>query len=284
MSKFNTSFEYFDPNRINEKYTFTTTIWLSSDGCSISGYSNLDKEFVYLQFLADFKLNIYNPLIPRIKDLLSLPNVSTLIEQSSLVKFIIDESRFSLVPSSLFQEDQIEAIFNLTNHSGVHEKLICSEIESFDHHLIFPINDILLEFLSNHLTAKVEVSTISKEIISSLNHLTQSRDKVHVHFCTDQLFISVKKSNDLIFANSFRFSNQDDAIYFIVYSLEKLGFEPKETELTVSGSIDKSDALIKSIQSYTGPIRILNISDTKNLFFKLNLAETHYFPQLFNIA
>lgn len=284
MSKFNTSFEYFDPNRINDKYTFTTTIWLASDGCSISGYSNLDKEFVYLQFLADFKVNIYSPLIPRIKELLALPNIAILLNQSSHVKIVIDEHRFSLIPSALLDENHLESTFKLTNNLGVHEELNLSEIEAFNHHIVYPVNDILSSFIKENFESSVEISTISKELISSLSHLNSDRDQILVHFKADTIFILVKKNNQLIFTNSFKFTNHDDAIYFIVYSLEKLGLEAKSTSIFVSGQTDKSSPLIKAIESYVESISILDISLSKNLFFKLKLAEVHMFPQLFNIA
>ena len=143
MSKFDTAFEYFDANRMSDKYNFITTIWLSSDGCSVSGYSNLDDEYIYLAHFPDFKINIYQVLIPRIKDLLNNPQFETLIKSSTKVKVAVNEARFTLIPESIYDASKMEVVFKMQNQLLAHEELESKSITDLQHRIVFAINDLL---------------------------------------------------------------------------------------------------------------------------------------------
>ncbi|MDB2363696.1 DUF3822 family protein [Flavobacteriales bacterium] len=283
MSKFDTAFEYFDTNRLSDKYNFITTIWLSSDGCSVSGYSNLDDEYIYLAHFPDFKINIYQVLIPRIKDLLNNPQIETLIKSSTKVKVVVNEARFTLIPESIYDASKMEVVFKMQNQLLAHEELESKSITDLQHRIVFPINDLLKSYLQETFEEKLELSSYAEEILNLVSSYTERRSIFHVDFSHERLSISFKKDNQLLFHNSFNFSNEEDAIYFIVYTLEKLQLSVQETEVSITGNaLNKDSQLIEDLGKYVSKLDWLDLSKFKALFFKLNLAEVHRFPYLFN--
>lgn len=283
MSKFDTAFEYFDANRLSDKYNFITTIWLSSDGCSVSGYSNLDDEYIYLAHFPDFKINIYQVLIPRIKDLLNNPQIETLIKSSTKVKVAVNEARFTLIPESIYDASKMEVVFKMQNQLLAHEELESKSITDLQHRIVFPINDLLKSYLQETFEEKLELSSYAEEILNLVSSYTERRSIFHVDFSHERLSISFKKDNQLLFHNSFNFSNEEDAIYFIVYTLEKLQLSVQETEVSITGNaLNKDSQLIEDLGKYVSKLDWLDLSKFKALFFKLNLAEVHRFPYLFN--
>lgn len=283
MSKFDTAFEYFDANRLSDKYNFITTIWLSSDGCSVSGYSNLDDEYIYLAHFPDFKINIYQVLIPRIKDLLNNPQIETLIKSSTKVKVVVNEARFTLIPESIYDASKMEVVFKMQNQLLAHEELESKSITDLQHRIVFPINDLLKSYLQETFEEKLELSSYAEEILNLVSSYTERRSIFHVDFSHERLSISFKKDNQLLFHNSFNFSNEEDAIYFIVYTLEKLQLSVQETEVSITGNaLNKDSQLIEDLGKYVSKLDWLDLSKFKALFFKLNLAEVHRFPYLFN--
>jgi hypothetical protein len=283
VSKFDTAFEYFDANRLSDKYNFITTIWLSSDGCSVSGYSNLDDEYIYLAHFPDFKINIYQVLIPRIKDLLNNPQIETLIKSSTKVKVAVNEARFTLIPESIYDASKMEVVFKMQNQLLAHEELESKSITDLQHRIVFPINDLLKSYLQETFEEKLELSSYAEEILNLVSSYTERRSIFHVDFSHERLSISFKKDNQLLFHNSFNFSNEEDAIYFIVYTLEKLQLSVQETEVSITGNaLNKDSQLIEDLGKYVSKLDWLDLSKFKALFFKLNLAEVHRFPYLFN--
>ena len=284
MSKFDTAFEYFDANRLSDKYNFITTIWLSSDGCSVSGYSNLDDEYIYLAHFPDFKINIYQVLIPRIKDLLNNPQIETLIKSSTKVKVVVNEARFTLIPESIFDASKTEVVFKMQNQLLAYEELENKAITDLQHRIVFPVNDLLKSYLKETFKDKLELSSYSEEILKLISSNTEQRSIFHVDFSHERLSISFKKDNQLLFHNSFDYSNEEDAIYFTVYTMEKLKLSVQETEVYITGnSLNKESKLVEDLGKYVSKLNWMDIGTFKALFFKLNLAEIHRFPYLFNV-
>lgn len=283
MNRLDSSFEYFDSKRVNDNYNFITTIWISSDGCSVSGYSCLDKEYIYLSSFPDTRLNIHQIFIPKFEEIISSENINKIISLSDRVRVVLDETRFSLVPKTIMDESKKTKLYTLTNDLNPFEKLISKSIDSIDQFVIYPINDVLLEYLKEKFSDKLEIVSYSEALLKLQSDFPE-RDSIFANVNGQSITITIKKDKTIRFHNTFEYRSTEDAIYFLIYSLEQEQMDSKDSLVYVSGnSIQEDSELFQQCSKYVRELKPIQVDKFNSIFFKLKLAETHRFPYLFSL-
>lgn len=189
------------------------------------------------------------------------------------VQIIYQNELFSLVPKSLFNEN------HLADYLKFNTKILKTDFISFDEIIV---NDSVCVYvplvnINNYIFEKFgafEYKHIATVLISEVLQKPTLKDK--------QLFINVSENSFEIIAtnnsslelyNSFEYQTKEDFIYYILFTMEQLKYDPETAILKLSGVISKDDSLYAILYKY---IRHIEFNDVKHHYnFKESLEQKH---------
>ena len=195
---------------------------------------------------------------------------SEIIQKSSqaTVSCVLQNSKFTLVPNSIFQESESSSYlqFNqmsLDSFEVSYDKLIKQEITN-----CFGIETETKNILSE-LFPNITYSHIGSVLIDSLT------DGFHVNFSQEKEFeITVIENKKLGFFNRFIAENIDETLYYLSLVAEKLNLDIQKINLSLSGMIGPNDENFLFWSQFI-PKENLNFNEIETS--QLNAISTHRF-------
>ncbi|PQV46219.1 uncharacterized protein DUF3822 [Jejuia pallidilutea] len=176
---------------------------------------------------------------------------------------VIHENDLStLVPKPLFNKDYLADYlkFNskilksdyinydtLDNNESVNVYVPYVNINNF-------IYDAFGEFTFKHFSTILIDEILKNEKNSSVN-------KVYVHVSEQHFEIVAVNSGKLKLYNTFEYKNAEDFIYYLLFTLEQLNYNPEHINVVLIGNISKDDSLYKMAYTY---IRNISFGVSRN--------------------
>jgi hypothetical protein len=204
------------------------------------------------------------------KELSSVFNESDIIQKSTqdTVSCTIQNSAFTLIPNSIFQENESSTYLDF-NQSSIdsfevtNNKLVKQEITN-----CFGIDKASKEILSG-LFPNIKYLHIGSVLIDSLS------DGFHVNFSSEKEFeVIVIENKKLLFFNCFIAENTDETLYYLSLVAEKLKFDIQKIKIGLSGMIGPKDENFLFWSQFI-PKENLNFNEIETS--QLNAISTHRF-------
>ena len=179
-------------------------------------------------------------------------NTNTIFEQPFQTVLLIYQNELStFVPRPLFNED------SCADYLKFNAKILNTDFIAFDE---IPINNSVNVFvpfvnINNYIFDRFgafEYKHASTILIQSL--LQRENDskhpKLYVNVGKNQFELVAIDKGDLVFYNSFAYQTKEDFIYFILFALEQLKYDPETIALTLIGDISKDDEFYEIAYKY----------------------------------
>ena len=189
-----------------------------------------------------------------------------LLERNSLSKKTFSEvlvihrnSLFSLVPKSLFNEE------NLANYLKFNSKILATDHISFDELDDLDIVNVYISYMNvnnyiyelfGEFTYKHNGSVLLETLLKS--NTTENKPICYVNSLHSQMDIVVISQKKLLFYNSFKYHTKEDFIYYLLFTYEQLKLKTEKTALKLFGSIQKDDELYALCYQYIKNVSIYN--------------------------
>ncbi|TBN00465.1 DUF3822 family protein [Hyunsoonleella flava] len=165
---------------------------------------------------------------------------------------VIHENDLStLVPKPLFNKDY------LADYLKFNSKILKSDYLSYDVlnndesvNVYVPyvnINNYIYEAFGE-FTFKHFSTILIEEVLK--NETDSKSNKVYVHVCEQHFEIVAVDNGALILYNTFEYSNAEDFIYYILFTLEQLNYDPDNIDIVLIGNISEEGALYKMAYKY----------------------------------
>lgn len=190
-----------------------------------------------------------------------------------------------LVPETIYTDSTKEALYKYNYYPQRNTKLFSDVLINNQAVLIYPmaevINGNILELFPNAIV-KHQSSCLLEQIKQHLLHNSDST-QVFIQVNKSSFDLIVYKSQRLTFFNSFRYNSLEDFLYFLLYAIKNLDFDPNTQPVSLLGNVEKNSAMVSQLLKY---IRNVNYVDTKlNTDFSYIFEEidTHQFFNLFNL-
>lgn len=199
-------------------------------------------------------------------------------------KLLFDNEYSTLVPSPLFDEKQKSLFlgFNqpfVENSRITYDKLKNSEAVNV-YYIPNPVVEKVRDFWPN-----AAISHLSSSIIEclSLNFKNKiEKDTLFLHVNDGSYHLTSFKNNKLIYHNIFTYNTKEDFIYFLLATIEQLGYNPENVDLILLGKIEKSDEVFQMLYQYTGSYRFIEKSEKPITSYVLDEVRYHQYYVLFN--
>jgi hypothetical protein len=200
------------------------------------------------------------------------------------IRIYYEAVKSTLVPSPLFLNEVKEnfARFNFTT-PGNH-KVLYDKIQNLDAKIVYELPESFVHLWTDifpHHTFSCHAGCFI-DLVLLINKNSPFQKKVFVNVRKSFVDLAVPEGNKLLFFNSFEFRTKEDFIYYMIFVFEQLAINPEETELLLSGFIDRNSPLFDILYKYVKNIRFLSGSDAFKYSYRFAEIPEHYFFTLIN--
>lgn len=172
---------------------------------------------------------------------------------------IVVSDTYTLVPDAFFDKNRVESLFAFNIQKSNGDKIFENKMEKEKFHIIFNIEKALYGFLMRNVWnphfihhAALLIPFFDKKI----NH--EAKQTCSVNFI-DSMYADIYffSNGQLLSANTYPVSDNDDAAYFIANTIEKLGFDQSMDTLIINGNTKHFEKAIHSVNRLVKNIEIL---------------------------
>ncbi|MFW6224735.1 MAG: DUF3822 family protein [Bacteroidota bacterium] len=279
MHQFAFKDETFD---INQSSTYILTIQAGEEGVVYCIFDTVRNKYIVLTnhpLEKDLSKEVYFEKIEEI-----LQNNELFHNKYKSVNFIIINRKTTLLPSALFQQDQLKTIMDFNTEIDDLDEIHYNHIEYIDAYNIFTVpnrlaNEIVEKFsrVNFYHQATPLLENIPKMIASN------KKTKVFVNIYRSMFDIAVVRDGAFILYNNFKYSNENDLAYYILHVYKQLKLDPLIHELMVSGEMPKQSAYAKNLNTFIENMIYREPDDNYLYSYTFKKTDTYYFTNLFNL-
>ncbi len=197
---------------------------------------------------------------------------------TSYYKIIIayDYPQNTLVPARDFQSEENNTVLNnLLGEQGA-VSTIAETIPEWLVYNVYAVPQEVQQWVANKFAAVSfhhQFSVAIKNIEAAAENGSMAVD-----FRKDDLTILVAKHGKLLLAQSFEYSTPEDVLYYLLNISKQFSLSQQETQLYLTGLIDKNSSLYSELFQYFIQI------DFRNADWKHNEYPAHFFTTLNDLA
>ncbi len=158
---------------------------------------------------------------------------------------------FSLVPKVLFDPGE------LPNYLKYNAKILANDLLEYDEIPSFDLTNVYVPFANINNTiydlfGDFEFKHHGTVLIEALlGSAAGSNEPVcFVYVTPEELDLIVLQQKKLLFFNNFSYTSPEDFLYYLLFSMEQLQLDPKETKVRVFGSVEEGDPIFDLCQEY----------------------------------
>jgi len=169
----------------------------------------------------------------------------------------------TLVPKSLFDENKIRDYLKYSSKTYVNDYVVYDNLANHDMvNVYIPFVNVNNFFLDRF--GSFEYKHSSTVLINKLLNTFQYSEHPHMfaHIGERHFEIVVIAQNKLVLYNSFKYSNKEDFIYYILFTAEQLGLNPEKFDLLLAGTVDTESELYRIAYRYVRKVSLLENRST----------------------
>ena len=186
----------------------------------------------------------------------------------------------TLVPKALFNKEHI------TDYLKFNTKILAGDFVDFDSIPLIEANTVYVPFtnVNNYIFEQFGSFVYKHSATLLLEHLAKAEknstnNSVYINIETLSFDITVFKNGVLHLFNSFKYSNDQDFIYYILFTFEQLLLNPETVTTYLTGRVTEQDALYKMAYTYIRHLCIYNAERTFS-FSETPLQSQYHFNLL----
>lgn len=199
------------------------------------------------------------------------------------LEVIYHNDLYTLVPFALFDKDHLKEYLQYSNKVFDHDFIAHDELLHGDMVTVFiPYANINNYFFENFgsFTYQHTMSVLLNIIL--LQEKNSETTRVYAHLHKKSFDLVIMQSGKLLLGNTFPFENEEDFLYYVLFSTEQFRLNPEEFELIFSGNIVENDVNYKMAYTYIRNISFARGNGKYQLSPHLNLKNQHQHFMLFN--
>jgi len=170
------------------------------------------------------------------------------------VVIVVADENFVIIPAYLYEIETIQAFlrFNTSYKFGTHHlfeqknaylNLKCAfyleeDITSWFRN-IYPDNSVRWQ----HAT----ISFVNR--LTTDNFHTQNA-VIHLDVYAQMFVLTIFQDNQLLFCNTFRYTDSNTFLYFLLFAIDELGLTTRYSKLILYGNISENSVIYRKIQAY----------------------------------
>ncbi|MCX6247767.1 MAG: DUF3822 family protein [Bacteroidetes bacterium] len=196
---------------------------------------------------------------------------------------IIGNSRFTLIPEALYQENETEHYFGFLHEREAGEAVFSDRIEHLGMYTVYSVPAHCRRELEK-VFPNVALCHISGVLIRMIWMMVKNKTgrKVFLNLREGQFDLLVFDGNQLKYCNAFHFNTPEDIAYYVIFVFEQLNLNPEEINLALLGNVEKFSPVFDLLFRYVRNIEFLGRNERFNYSYMFNDIPGHYYYTLLN--
>ena len=180
-----------------------------------------------------------------------------LSHQSLQVNVIIADKRFTLLPTDLFDENQIETTFYYNHSKRKNEVVLFNKATNATPITLFGIDKSVYQLIkayhpeANFYSLSFLLNECSAQKVRKEN---SNSNKMFVYFGHNTMALLCYEQTNLQLINWYEVRKSEDIIYYLLGTWKQLDFNQENDELHLGGNLSKKESLMEELKKY-----ILNV-------------------------
>ena len=247
IAKFDTDFD------AEKSSQYRMTIQFSLGGLSFAFLDTLSQMLVALECYQSDLLTDSNDLFRTLERSLESKGLNN--RDFLSVTCLIDNRYNTMVPEPIFSETDKAKYLEFSHQIPEGYTLASERLKT-----VHCINVVAWpKALEDKILSKwkyAHITHLNSAFIDSVMH-GKTKTGVFVHVNNRDFDMVIKKEDNLLFFNNFKFNTKDDFVYFLLFAMEQNGFSGQETPITFSGLIRPASEIIELCGRYVKDIRFV---------------------------
>jgi len=193
-------------------------------------------------------------LLKELKTLLEKHNIQK--KEFSEVYVIHKNNLFSLVPKTLFDENELANYLKFNTKILANDNIVFDELDNQDMVCVFvPFTNINNYIFENF--GEFEFRHSSTALLQTLlQQKPSSKSICYVHVSERELELVVLNQKKVILHNQFQYRTKEDFLYYILFTYEQLGLDVENNKLKLFGKIEEGDKIFETCYTYIKKVSV----------------------------
>ena len=249
MNSFSIVDDTFDPS-ISSSYFLSIQITL--DGFSFCTLDPVRNKYIQIQHI---KLARNKPLHKQVEDCFN--NIEKLNLPYKKTMILLPTQVATLVPTPLFNNEDALSWLSFTHSVPENHAVKTNKIKMADAYNIFPVNEIIEQLMKRQFPDPLffhqHTPIIEGNLATNMSNTQQTT--LFINLSGEYFDLLAFGNNNLKLCNSFPIKNENDFIYFTLFTYEQLKLNPAETEIILSGSHPQFSQFSANISKYVRKVK-----------------------------
>lgn len=191
---------------------------------------------------------------------------------------------YTLVPEALYSQSNQKDYLNQLTVIDNTLPVVADYIKSAKAYLVYQVSQNVLDFLKEcpqhailHHHAAIFIEYHQEKLISQPS-------EVYIHFEENLFNCIVFVNNQLVYSNNQSFLSSSDAIYFILAIFQRLGLDPNEQTIIISGRIMPYSDLYNTIMRFILNVQWFESNEDINISLQEDSSIQHLFSDLIRLS
>ncbi|MBI9053498.1 MAG: DUF3822 family protein [Bacteroidales bacterium] len=276
------SFAYIDETLdINLTQSYELSIQLSLNGLSFCLLDTVRNKFIvlkHIQFQAYSAFDDYLDIIEK-----AIESNDLLNHEYRKVKLVWISNKNTLIPSSLFNIDNLKTYFEFNQKLNDLDEIHYTELKYANAYSVFTIPNQIATIFTRVYSNIIFYNQQTPEIENALFRYNSNEFKVLIHVENDFFDLIITQKGKLLLYNNFVYKNEIDMLYYIMYSFEQLKINPESIDLILSGILTKNSKEHLKLKEFIRHIRFEKHSEENSFSYTFNKIAHHHYTNLFNL-
>ncbi|MFO7830096.1 MAG: DUF3822 family protein [Bacteroidales bacterium] len=266
---------------INLTQSYYLSIQVGLNGLSFCILDPVRNKYIALEH-QNFKSNqLFEDYLKDVEDYIEKNEL--LSQQYKKTKLIWLSTKNILVPNDFFDASKLKQLVEI-NH----------QLDDLDeiHFKSLKYNDIVSAFIVPNLIATLFLKKYPQiefynQQLPFINHIIQKHHseqiRSFINIQEDFFELAVTKNGQILIYNSFNYTTANEMVYFILFALEQKKIDHKNTELVVSGFLDKKSEAYQALKKFIKIVKFDQLPDDFTYSYTFNKIPHHTYTNLFNL-
>lgn len=177
------------------------------------------------------------------------------------VNVLVADSRYTLVPLELFEDEQAATLFYQNHTAHDNELILYNVLRRSNIVVLFAMNKSAHNYLCElypHVRFYAQASAFIEHF--ALESRQSTNRKLYAHIQKERVDLFVYDRNRLLMNNSFGCKHTSDRVYYLLYVWKTLELDQELDELHLCGPLPGQDDLLNQLRNYIRQVSIMNPS------------------------
>ena len=191
------------------------------------------------------------------------------------IRLIVASEKFALIPDSLYNPNYKRTVIQPVLETDATEDISENFIEAFGIKLIFTLPSQLKNTLQDvEIVHPVKLLIEKRPAISTKNGLI-------LWFNSGRCYFILYTNSQLILANYFKITHENDVIYYVLTTFKQLEVLPANTQLFMAGEMAEKESIQNLFQKYFSSVDFLHPENEMQIEYEIFGGPLHPFIHLY---